>query len=100
MALTDSAPAAGQKAAQAQPKKKGPAVWLDMDQAELDAAYDQSKYAPNQALVQARRVVLSQRARTALGGGRTVGHCHERSPFSSVMTYLRIVIPRYINGGA
>ena len=67
MALTDSAPAAGQKAAQAQPKKKGPAVWLDMDQAELDAAYDQSKYAPNQALVQARRVVLSQRARAALG---------------------------------
>lgn len=47
--------------------KKGPLVWLDLDQAELDAAYDQSKYAPNQALVQARRLVLSQRARAALG---------------------------------
>ena len=46
--------------------KKGPLVWLNMDQAELDAAYDQSKYAPNQALVQARRLVLSQRARAAL----------------------------------
>ena len=29
--------------AQQAPRAKGPAVWLDMDQAELDAAYDQSK---------------------------------------------------------
>ena len=29
------------------PRVKGPRVWLDMDQAELDAAYDQSVYAPN-----------------------------------------------------
>src|SRR6516165_5638926 len=61
--MTDSAPPAERKAVPA-PRKKGAPVWLDMDQAELDAAYDQSKYAPNQALVQARRVVLSQRART------------------------------------
>src|ERR1700761_4441440 len=27
--------------------EKGPIVWLDMDQQELDDAYDQSKYAPN-----------------------------------------------------
>jgi arylformamidase len=27
--------------------EKGPAVWLNMDQKELDDAYDQSKYAPN-----------------------------------------------------
>jgi arylformamidase len=27
--------------------EKGPLVWLDMDQRELDDAYDQSKYAPN-----------------------------------------------------
>ena len=33
--------------AQQVPRVKGPAVWLDMDQAELDAAYDQIKYAPN-----------------------------------------------------
>jgi arylformamidase len=49
------------------PRVKGPRVWLDMDQQELDAAYDQSKYAPNQALVQARRLVSSARARAALG---------------------------------
>jgi hypothetical protein len=27
--------------------EKGPLVWLDMDQKQLDDAYDQSKYAPN-----------------------------------------------------
>jgi arylformamidase len=46
---------------------KGPRVWLDMDQQELDAAYDQSKYAANQAQIQERRLVASQRARAALG---------------------------------
>jgi arylformamidase len=34
---------------------KGPLVWLDLDQAALDAAYDQSKYAPNQDLLRVRR---------------------------------------------
>jgi arylformamidase len=53
------------KSAPARPK--GPLVWLDMDQQELDAAYDQSKYAPNQALVQERRLAASARARAALG---------------------------------
>ena len=32
----------------AQPvREKGPRVWLDLDQEELDDAYDQGKYAPN-----------------------------------------------------
>jgi arylformamidase len=46
---------------------KGPRVWLDMDQQELDAAYDQSKYALNQAQIQERRLLASARARAALG---------------------------------
>jgi arylformamidase len=49
------------------PRTKGPLVWLDMDQAELDAAYDQSKYAPNQAQVHARRQANSAVARAILG---------------------------------
>jgi arylformamidase len=53
------------KAAPGRPK--GPPVWRDMDQQELDAAYDQSKYAANQAQVQGRRLVLSARARALLG---------------------------------
>ena len=39
---------------------KGPRVWLDMDQKELDDAYDQTVYAPNQPLLAARRKVASQ----------------------------------------
>jgi len=48
-------------------RPKGPPVWRDMDQQELDAAYDQSKYAPNQAQIQGRRLVNSARARAHLG---------------------------------
>jgi arylformamidase len=39
---------------------KGPPVWLDMDQKELDDAYDQSVYAPNQQLVAKRRALVSK----------------------------------------
>ena len=39
---------------------KGPAVWLDMDQKELDDAYDQSVWAPNQAHVSKRRALWSE----------------------------------------
>jgi arylformamidase len=46
---------------------KGPIVWLDMDQEALDAAYDQSFYAPNQPQVQERRKCNSARARKILG---------------------------------
>jgi arylformamidase len=38
---------------------KGPLVWLDMDQKELDDAYDQTVYAPNQPLLAARRKIAS-----------------------------------------
>ena len=53
--------------AQDQQAQKGPLVWLDMDQTALDNAYDQSVYAPNQALVQKRRDASTARARKALG---------------------------------
>ena len=39
---------------------KGPLVWLDMDQKELDDAYDQSVYAPNQQLIATRRRLASE----------------------------------------
>jgi arylformamidase len=38
---------------------KGPLVWLDMDQMDLDDAYDQSVWAPNQAHISKRRGVWS-----------------------------------------
>lgn len=43
-------------------KSAGPKVWLEMDQAALDAAYDQSVWAPNQQAVHARRNVASEEA--------------------------------------
>ena len=48
-------------------RQKGPLVWLDMDQNELDDAYDQTVYAPNQPFVAKRRDVATEKARKALG---------------------------------
>ena len=49
------------------PRAKGPIVWLDMDQKELDDAYDQEVYAPNRDQVVARRLANSARTRAILG---------------------------------
>ena len=49
---------------------KGPPVWLDMDQAELDAAYDQIKYAPNLPQITKRYATNSEVARSRLGAPR------------------------------
>ena len=46
---------------------KGPIVWLDMDQQELDDAYDQIVYAPNRDQVAKRRHANSAAARTRIG---------------------------------
>ena len=49
-------PAAAQRCPAEPPARtKGPLVWLDMDQHELDEAYDQSVYAFNQPHIAARR---------------------------------------------
>jgi arylformamidase len=45
---------------------KGPCVWLDMDQKELDDAYDQSVWAPNQPHVRGRRALWSESTRARL----------------------------------
>jgi len=57
-------------AAQAQQPPKGPKVWLDLDQRELDDAYDQSKYAPNLAQVVKRYATNSDAVRARLGPPR------------------------------
>ena len=48
-------------------KPKGPIVWLDMDQQQLDDAYDQLIYAPNRDQLTKRRVANSAAARTRIG---------------------------------
>lgn len=46
---------------------KGPIVFLDYDQAELDAAYNQAAYAPNMEVVLKRMASNSEAARRRLG---------------------------------
>ena len=48
-------------------RNRGPIVWLDMDQKELDDAYDQTVYAPNQPLIAARRKIASESVLKRLG---------------------------------
>jgi arylformamidase len=48
-------------------KPKGPIVWLDMDQRQLDDAYDQLVYAPNRDQLAKRRIANSAAARARLG---------------------------------
>src|SRR5918999_1351609 len=55
---TDSTTA--QKTISAENCRSGPLIWLDMDQKQLDDAYDQSVYAPNQPLLAARRKLASE----------------------------------------
>src|SRR5215468_6242469 len=61
-------------AAQVAPRPKGPLVWLDMDQKELDDAYDQSVYAPNRDQMNKRRVSLSELVRYRLGAPKRIAY--------------------------
>ncbi|WP_408595349.1 alpha/beta hydrolase [Limnohabitans sp.] len=56
-----------QPSSQTPSKNKGPLVWLDMDQEQLDASYDQSVYAPNIRQVQSRYASNSDITRNRLG---------------------------------
>ncbi len=55
-------------------RSKGPPVWLDMDQQELDDAYDQEILAPNRPMIVARRKAASERARAILGPPQRVAY--------------------------
>ena len=80
------------------PRVKGPLVWLDMDQQELDDAYDQAVYAPNRDLVRARRVANNKiaRARMAAPDRRAYGPTEieqvdiyrTRTPNAPIMMYI------------
>src|SRR6266567_6170098 len=54
------------------PHPKGPLVFMNYDQIELDAAYDQSSYAPLAGQIQARRTTNSEEVRRRLGEPRRV----------------------------
>jgi arylformamidase len=54
--------------------EKGPRVFLDYDQAALDAAYDQAAYAPNREQLVARRIADSAAARAHIGAPERVAY--------------------------
>ena len=99
-----SAVLAGGRAAFAQQasRAKGPPVWLDMDQAELDAAYDQIKYAPNLPQITRRYGTNSDAARTRLGAPRRLSY--GSSPIEALDIYAtskaNAPIHIFIHGGA
>jgi arylformamidase len=60
--------------AQAAPRQKGSRVFLDMDQQELDDAYTQINFAPNQPQILARYASNSDAMRARLGEPRRVAY--------------------------
>ena len=54
--------------------QKGPSVWLDMDQVELDAAYDQAAYAPMQVQIQTRFTTSTEATQKRLGAPKRVAY--------------------------
>ena len=60
--------------ASAPARQKGPRVWLDLDQQELDDAYDQSKYAANLAQIVKRYATNSEQVRARLGAPKRLAY--------------------------
>ena len=60
--------------AQAPVRPKGPRVWLDLDQQELDDAYDQSKYAANLQQIVKRYATNSEQVRARLGAPKRLAY--------------------------
>ena len=99
--------AAGGGAAFAQPSmaagsEKGPAVWLNMDQKELDDAYDQSKYAPNLQQIAKRYASNSNAMRSRLGEPKRFNYGTTAIERLEVYSALRPNAPIHIHihGGA
>jgi len=81
---------------------KGPAVWLDLDQAELDAAYDQAKYAANLQQIVKRYATNSEAVRARIGVPRRLAY--GSTPIEGLDLYAtkrpNAPIHVFIHGGA
>jgi arylformamidase len=92
----------GAAAQEAAPRPKGPRVWLDMDQKELDDAYDQSVYAPNRDQLNKRRASESELVRAHLGAPRRVAY--GATPYEMLDIYAasnpKAPIVIFVHGGA
>jgi arylformamidase len=81
---------------------KGPRVWLDMDQKELDDAYDQIVYAPNRDQVHQRNAFNSERTRARLGAPKRISY--GATPYEALDVFAtkrpNAPINVFIHGGA
>jgi arylformamidase len=88
--------------AQSAPRVKGPRVWLDMDQTELDAAYNQSVYAPNLQQIVKRYATNSEAVRARLGAPRR--YAYGTTPVEGLDVYVTKrpsgPVNIFIHGGA
>src|SRR2546427_9840172 len=88
--------------AQQTPRVKGPRVWLDLDQAELDAAYDQSVWAPNRDQIVKRYATQSDAVRARLGAPQR--YAYGATPIEGLDVYVakraNAPINVFIHGGA
>ncbi len=88
--------------AQAPSRQKGPAVWLDLDQNELDDAYDQSKYSPNIQQVLKRYAINSEATRASVGAPKRLAY--GPSPIEGLDLYAtkrpNAPVNVFIHGGA
>jgi len=84
------------------PRAKGKIVWLDLDQQELDDAYDQEKYAPNRAQIVARRIANSERTRSIIGAPQRVAYGQSAIETLDIFRTARANAPVniFIHGGA
>src|SRR5215475_13004960 len=106
-AAVGAAPALAQTTAPAcpigpPPHDKGPRVWLDMDQVELDAAYDQIYYAPLQAQNLRRIASNSELVRSRLGAPRREAYGPTEPEKLSIYRTARANAPIFvfIHGGS
>jgi arylformamidase len=102
--VTATGPAVAQQSVPLQPapRVKGPRVWLDLGQAELDAAYDQSVYAPNLQQIVKRYASNSEGVRARLGVPRR--YAYGPTPVEGLDVYMTMrpnaPINIFIHGGA
>jgi arylformamidase len=103
-AVGTAATAAGPASAQPTPdvRSKAPPVWLDMDQKDLDDAYDQRVYAPNMQQVIARVHRNSELVRERLGAPKRLAY--GPTPIEALDLYpartANAPINVYVHGGA
>ena len=84
------------------PHEKGPAIWMGMDQVELDASYDQSVYAPLIQQIQQRRASDSEVARGRIGQPMRVSYGPGEFEKAEIYRAKRAKAPVFvfIHGGA